>query len=263
MFIFLSKILPLLIYPPGLIFLLLAAALLLGGKKKWQRAALWLALLVLLVGGNPWAANALLFPLESRFSPPEPLLTGDVIVVMGGGTEPDDPPRFRIEVNGAADRLLYAAELYHQGAAPTLLLTGGNISWLDGATPAAERMAVFLAGQGIPREHLILEENSRNSYENARNSAEIIRREGFHRVILITSARHMPRAAALFNNQGVEVTPAPVDYLVTEQDGFHPSRLTWSALLQGMLPSEEGLSLTAGALKEYLGLLIYALRGWI
>ncbi len=263
MILFLSKILPLFVYPVGLVSLLLLVSLLSGKKQRLQKALVLSALLVLSLASNTWAANLLVSSLESRFPAPEEVPEAEIILVLGGGTEPPSSPRQMVEMNGAGDRMLYAAHLYQEGKAPLLLLSGGSIPWKNAGMSAADQMAAVFEIMGVPREKLILEETSRNTYENALACAPILQERGIDRVILVTSAIHMPRAAASFEKQGIEIIPAPVDYLVTELDRFQPENFSWEYILINSLPSVGNLSYTSSACKEYLGMIIYALRGWI
>jgi uncharacterized SAM-binding protein YcdF (DUF218 family) len=73
----------------------------------------------------------------------------------------------------------------------------------------------------------------------------------------------MPRAKALFEHQGISIIPAPVDFTITQQNwesAFNPG--IDEALIY-LLPNTSSLGLTTNALKEYLGMLIYGLRGWL
>ncbi len=264
MFIFLSKFLPNLVYPVGLTFSLLALAVVFHHRIRWVKAAVILALVILWIGGNSWVAKSLIRSLEWRYLPPEELPQAEVIVILGGGTESAQYPRQIVEVNGAGDRVLYAAWLYHQGVAEKLLLTGGYIPWLGNHTTSpAEEMATLLEMLDIPEKALLLESRSLNTYENALYSRRILEQEGISRIVLVTSAFHMPRAVALFEHQGFEVVPAPVDYAVTQARW----EALWSpnlpSLLLNLLPSAGNLENTTVALKEYLGILIYHLRGWL
>jgi uncharacterized SAM-binding protein YcdF (DUF218 family) len=268
MFVFLSKLLPLLVYPLGLGCILLAAALIFRKRARLQTALLISVLLVLFLGGNRWIAISLARSLEWRYLPQQSIPTADVIVLLGGSTEPAYPPRSQVEVNSAADRVLYAAALYHAGKAPAILLSGGSIAWQDGdapeegGSPAAD-MAELLGRLGVPQEALWLETRSLNTYENALYSREILQEHAIERILLVTSALHMPRSVALFEKQGIEVIPAPADFTVTQQG--------WDNLFSGsletrfisLLPNASSLSLTTNVLKEYIGILVYRLRGWL
>ncbi len=264
MFVFLSKLLPLLVYPLGLGCMLLLAALFLQKKEKWRTGLMIAVLVVLWVGGNRMVATSLARSLEWRYLPEGELPEVEVIVLLGGSTEPGFAPRPQVEVNGAADRVLYAANLYHQGKAQFLLLSGGNIAWMeDGEGSPAADMAVLLKQLGVPEEALWLEEDSLNTYENALFARRMLEEKGIERILLVTSAMHMPRSVALFEKQGFEVIPAPADFTVTEQGWRNLFSGSLESHLIGLLPSASSLSLTTNVMKEYIGMAIYWLRGWV
>ncbi len=263
MFIFLSKIIPPLLYPLGLACLLIAAALLLGKRPRLQRTVLLLALSILLLGGNRWTAMALMRPLEWRHLPQGEIPPAEVIVVLGGDTAPPAYPRTIPEVGDAGDRLIYAAYLYNQGKAGHILFSGGSIDWLYPALEPADENAQLLELMGVPREAIWLEPDSRNTYENALYSRQVLEQKGIRRIILVTSAFHMPRSVALFEHQGLEVIPAPTDFRTTQADWEMLSRGGVRNLLFNLLPGPDNLQTITLALKEYLGLLIYRLRGWL
>jgi uncharacterized SAM-binding protein YcdF (DUF218 family) len=264
MFIFLSKFLPLLVYPLGLAVLLLAAALVVHRHPRLRVILLAAALVILLVGSNRWVSFALARSLEWRYLPLDPVPQAEVIVVLGGGTESAQFPRPGVEVNAAGDRVLYAARLYKQGKAQKIILTGGNITWLEGRTMTpADEMADLLALLEIPTQDVWLQPESQNTFEDALYTSRMLKENGVESVLLVTSAMHMPRSVALFEQQGVRVIPAPADFTVTQagwQNLFSPDP---QALLVNLLPNTSSLSLTTNAIKEYIGLLVYGLRGWL
>ena len=264
MFLYLSKLLPLLVYPLSLACLLLAALLVLRRSSRW---VLWLGLaafFLLWLGGNRLVSMALARPLEWQYSPPAVLLHADAIVLLGGGEEPLTPPQPLAGVNEAGDRIIYAAWLYQQGAAPHVLASGGIVG-VDGPAvqSGAESMAQLLSIMGVPPAAVWQESRSRNTYENAVESKKLLDAEGIRRIILVTSALHMPRARAIFSRQGFDVIPAPTDYTVTAAAWDY--YLTPDPAIQvfNLLPTTEALDNTIGALKEYMGLVVYRLRGWL
>jgi len=263
MFLVLSKILPPFVYPLGLACLLIVLALFLRRRLKWQKAFLVLALLLLWAGGTRWVAWGLTCSLEWRYLPPEEIPQAQVAVILGGATHSALYPRPLVEVNGAGDRVLYALWLYQQGKAEHLLLSGGSIDWLSADENPAQDMATLLEMMGVPQGAIWLESESRNTYENAVYAKEFLEARGIEKVILVTSALHMPRSVALFEAQGLEVISAPTDYNVTQPGWEHLKQPNLAAQLYNLLPSAENLSLTTRALKEYLGLLAYRLRGWL
>ena len=184
--------------------------------------------------------------------------------MLGGGTEPASPPRTTVEINGAGDRVLYAAELYREGKAPFILLSGGDIEWLSsGSTTPAQDMAALLVQMGVPESALWLENESKNTYENALYAKEFLDEQDINQILLVTSAMHMPRAVALFEKQGFEVTPLPVDFSVTDSISASSSEGNIVGKLIDIMPTASNLALTTNAMKEYLGYFIYKLQGWL
>jgi len=264
MFVFISKVLPQLVYPVGLIGLLILAAILFYRRTRLQVTLLAIALAILLVGGNRYVALGLARSLESRIQAPDQIARADAIVVLGGGTEAQAPPRRTVEISGAGDRVLYAAKLYRDGLAPAILVSGGYINWLsDRPSTPAQEMVEILTFVGVPESAIWLQEKSNNTHEDAIYSSEILKEKGITKIILVTSAAHMPRSYALFAAQGLEVIPAPTDYLVPDYfwDDFRKGDV--ASILVNFIPSASSLSTVTACLKEYLGMLVYSLQGWM
>lgn len=114
----------------------------------------------------------------------------DAIVVLGC------PPSARLK-----RRIERGISLFHQGAAPVLLLSGGG----RGCEPEALIMRRAALAAGVPENALMIEANSRNTLENARETAALLRERGWRRVLLVSDRTHLPRAALLFRLAGVEV----------------------------------------------------------
>jgi len=73
----------------------------------------------------------------------------------------------------------------------------------------------------------------------------------------------MPRSVALFEHQGFEVIPAPTDFRITQSGWDQMTSTSLLVQLLNLFPSADNLSQTTGALKEYIGMFIYRLRGWL
>ena len=124
-------------------------------------------------------------------------------------------------------------------------------------------MASLLELFGVPTEALWLESESRNTYENALYSAEILEEQGIEEIVLVTSAFHMPRSVAIFERQGFTVIPAPSDFTATESDWAQWREGNWQVRLLSMLPQAGHLEDTTKVMKEYIGIVIYRMRGWL
>ncbi|MBE0687344.1 MAG: YdcF family protein, partial [Anaerolineaceae bacterium] len=247
--------------------LLLIAFLLLTRKHTQGRNWRWMIIMVLMViflGGNRWVPAILARSLEWRYLPPENLPKDSMVVLLGGGTESLQYPRQMTETYGAGDRVLYSARLYQSGVAGRILLSGGNIEWSGSRTTTpAQDMAELLLMMGVPENILILQDQSRNTAEDALFSAEILRKRGVNEIILVTSASHMMRSVGLFEKQGFTVIPAPVDYSITYDQWNSLWKPTIQELLVGLVPNADNLSDVTYVLKEYIGLVVYRVRGWL
>lgn len=265
MFLILSKILPLFVYPTGLACLLLTVSLFLRRESHWPRRLAGLALLLLWLGSNQMTAMAVTRSLEQQYLPPSEIPQADAIVLLGGGTRPQLAPRPLTEVSEAADRMLYAAWLYHQGKAPAILVSGGwSVTSVQEGPPGSESMTAVLAMLGVPPEAIWQESASHNTYENALFSKELLQARGVTGpVLLLTSASHMPRSARIFARQGIEFIPVPTDYLVADAEWRYAFTGGPGVLLSNLLPSAGSMALMELALKEYVGTLVYWLRGYL
>ena len=256
MSLYLSKVLSLLIHPLVLGLLLSAAGgVLAWWWRRWGLSLVGCGLLVIWVPATPLVADGLRSSLESAF-PPAPAAeapSADAIVVLGGAIGAPRPPRVYPDLSGAADRVWHAARLYRAGKAPVIIASGGTLPWRDQRFREAEAMRSLLTSWGVPADAVVLESQSANTYQNAANTADIVERRGFDRVLLVTSALHMRRALATFRAAGVTALPAATDYQVVHG----------ATTLLDVLPSAGALSASTAAIREYVGYLVYDWRGWI
>jgi uncharacterized SAM-binding protein YcdF (DUF218 family) len=263
MFLYLSKLIPLFLYPLGLVSICLVVALItLWKRPRFAAIAMTLSLTILLVCSNGWVAKNFVRSLEWQNLPPAQIPNAEAIVVLGGATKSAFPPRPTVDLTAQGGRVIYAAQLYRQKKAPKIILSGGRIEWRGGGTPESADMATLLTSLGIPSTDLIQEPDSLNTYQNAVNVKKILVARGIHRVLLVTSALHMPRSLQVFRHQGIDAIPTPTDFLVTrgelEELGNHAK-----AAIISLVPDIENLSQFTRALKEYIGSLVYFVRGWM
>lgn len=250
----LSKILGILIEPYyfALTLLACAGALRLVRRLPRLRRGLWIAALaVLVVFSVGPTANALLYPLESRYTRPEqPVRPPGAIVMLGGVVS---RPRFSssyYELLGSADRFVEAVRLAHLYPEAPLLITGGSSAVISTQFREADVLGRLAAEMGLPGRRLVLDREARNTYENAVNTKKLLGKTSGD-VLLITSAAHMPRAVACFRKVGMTVIPWPVDH---HRTGSGPG--SW-------VPKPQTLLRCAAAMHEYLGWLAYWVLGYV
>lgn len=225
---------------------LLALFLSMFGRR---RLACWLGTLALVwlwFWSLPAASNWVRGYLENQHPPValEAVPTAGAIVVLGGGVSPTNHGESFPNLEFGADRVWHGARLFQAGKAPLVLLTGGSDPD-HSATSEAEAMQRFMVDLGVPGQAMVLEGRSRNTSQNAEYSAEILAEQGVSRILLVTSAYHMPRAKGLFEAQGLEVVPAATDHEVV-------SRPLW----RNLLPETGALDGSSRVIKEIVGRLV-------
>ncbi len=256
--VFLSKLIPHFLYPLNLTFLLLILALLFFGFRKQKTAITFclLSITILFVSALPQTPFYLIKNLERKF--PTYLAAdapqADAILILGGALALPQYPRLDLELVGTSDRIRYAGQLYRAGKAGKIVIAGGNVFPQEGIRGEAYYIAKLLIEWGVPEADILFEEKSRNTYQNAFFTKPLLEQNNLDKVLLVTSATHMPRAFAVFKAQGIDVIAAPTDYLVT--DNYNPKVFNW-------IPTAQALSGTTWILKEYLGWWYYRLRGYI
>jgi uncharacterized SAM-binding protein YcdF (DUF218 family) len=228
--------------PLGTALLLSGLAWLLGalGRRRLALALGGVALLWLYAWATPVASHALRAHLEAAH-PPLPLAAvpqAQAMVVLGGAIAPPEAGQPYPNLGPAADRVWHAARLYHAGKAPVVVLSGGSDLTIS-EHPEAVAMGKLLQDLGVPASALLLEGSSRNTEQNARYSAALLRQQGVQRVLLVTSALHMPRALRHFEAQGLQVVPVATDH--------ETSHTAPRALWQRWLPNTSSLDGSARA----------------
>lgn len=244
MFLF-KKIFAAFVLPPGL-FVLALAGLAFYLRKRARAGAVACAVLAAMawIGTTAAFSDLLMRPLENAYSAPAKA-EGDVIVVLGGGARGGGEVYSASErlSPGTLERVDVAYKLHKDTGLPLLLSAGAPFSGRSEASLARE----YLLELGVPAAMMIAEEASRDTKENAKYSLEICRERGYKRIILLTSAFHMPRSAYLFRAAGGGITPFPV------AGGASPAK----RFLRDYLPGSGENA--RRALNEYAGLFYYRL----
>jgi uncharacterized SAM-binding protein YcdF (DUF218 family) len=254
-FFVLSKTLGVMLLPGNLLIGIgvLGAILLATRFAALGRTFLVAVVVLLAIAGFSPLGNLLLYPLEARF-PRWNSVGGapDGIVVLGGSIDADisvahDTP----VVRNAADRIIAAAELARRYPNARIVFSGGSANLISNDAKEADYAAEIFETLGIAKSRLIIERQSRNTWENAEFSKALAAPKPGERWLLVTSAFHMPRSVGLFRKVGFPVEAYPVDWRVgTGNDVFW---FTNSAI--------DGLSRTDLAVREWMGLIAYRAAG--
>lgn len=238
--------------PGNLLLLLLLAGLgaALGSWQRRLRLATAAALALLAVAVLPLGIW-LIRPLEERFPVPDVPAHIDGIIVLGGAVDPErSRPHGEVALNESAARITETVVLARRHPEAKILLSGGDASIFPraGAEMEADATRRLMVELGVAEERILVEDRSRNTYENAVDSYALAAPKPGAVWLLVTSAAHMPRAVGCFRKVGWPVLPYPVDFRSLPQPGFDFS-------LSGHLGV---LELAA---KEWVGLAAYHLLG--
>ena len=238
----------------ALILLALAGCLL--ALLRWRKLAgiaLTVSVLGLLIGGFSPLSNALLQPLEDRFPLPDPMPERvDGIILLGGGLETIvTTTRGVPALNEAADRMTTFAELARRYPQARLVISGGTGGLIYNDLDEAGVAKALFTGLGIDPDRLELESRSRDTYENAVFSRELVDPKPGSVWLLVTSAFHMPRSVGCFRHAGFDVVAYPTDYRTRGREDR----------TRGFYSSSDGLRRLDLVTREWLGLAVYAYSG--
>ncbi|MCK9374643.1 MAG: YdcF family protein [Syntrophobacterales bacterium] len=227
-------------------------------RQRLGKILVSLGTVVLLLFSSPLVSPRLMMPLERHYPAllhleaiawegRRPETTPVWIVVLGGGhnSDPSLPANSQIS-QPALSRVVEGVRLYHARPGSKMLVSGGAV--FD-PVPEARMMARIAQILGVKPQDLVLEETSRDTADEAALIAKMV---GTDRIILVTSAAHMPRSMALFEKRGLHPIPAPTDYLTRIPQGLSPGQF---------FPSVGALGQAESAFHEYLGLAWAWLRG--
>jgi uncharacterized SAM-binding protein YcdF (DUF218 family) len=253
---FLSKILWVFLSPGFLLALLLGTGLTLAlspraALKKIGQSLCFLAafcfILIAVLPVGDWA----LTPLENRFAfhPPDHV---DGIVVLGGDEQTEiSEARGQSVALDSMRRYAEFAKLARRYPQAKLVFSGGSgVLFPNKHVLASDVAQAIIADMDVPIDRMIFEKESRNTYENAVFSANLVHPGASQKWILVTSAWHMPRAMSVFRKAGWNVYAAPVGYFTTGAYRTYP-----------LFCFDEQMHSLTLAVHEYVGLISYRLMG--
>ena len=250
MFFYLSKIIWFFVDPGNILLLLLCLGAMLVFRRRdklGRRLLAFAAVFSLFVAVVPVGINLLII-LENRFPVVQKLPESvDGIIVLGGIVdEVVTRSRGQISIGGAVERLTEFATLSKKYPDAKLLFTGGSGKLLTQNFKEGDVVRPLLNGLGVDIERVQIENQSRNTFENALMSKQMVNPDPAETWIVITSAFHMPRTGGIFRHIGWEVLAYPVDFHFKGEPVF---RLNFNLIA--------GYGSLSKALHEWLGLVFY------
>lgn len=236
---FLKKILTFLLLPPGIFIVLFALIYFLRKRQKAITIiSLSSALVVYLLSIEP-IKDTLLSPLEEMYKKPENI-QADVIVVLGGGSY-----NTGVLTDDSLKRLLTGFVLQKKLNIPIILSGGSAITNL----PESEVMKKVLIELGVDRSKIFTDVSSRDTIGNAFFTKKICEANGFKKILLVTSAYHMPRSVLTFEKIGLEIIPYPTDFKMDKRYNMY-----------SYFPKMNVLQDSTKAIREYIGFIGYYLH---
>lgn len=245
--LFFNKFLPLFVLPIGWVALLVIFAV--WRKKRWPA---FVAMGVLYVGSLPYVGDRLLGWVESRY-PALPVAEAgpaDAIVVLGGLIGPRVAPGYIPNFTDAGERFEGGVALAQAGRAGWLIFTGAGMDWQGTTATEGDELKRLAIARGVPADKILVAGKVANTADEAAAVAGLMRERGWKRVILVTTAWHMPRSAYQFKKAGVDCIPFPVDFR---------SDRTRNPSVIDFVPRGEAWMQTETALRETYGYWFYRL----
>ena len=210
--IYINKILPIIVSPLGLVIILLFF-----GVFRKRMLPSMIALILLIILSLPIVSRQLIKFLEQGYTliSPNNVDTADTVIVLSGMIRTiKQNNEIYYEFSDAVDRVFAGIELLKLNKAQKIILTRGKLPWSLGM-PEGEFLAQFVKSQGINKNQVILTEVVQNTNDEAIAVSKILPKNS--KIILVTSAFHMPRAKTVFENQNLKVIPYAVDFRLGEK----------------------------------------------
>ena len=242
--------------PPALQLLMVIVGVILWRKKKLLASFLFIvSFSSLLLLSIPMVSASLFQWLEKPYLVlPEhlnqegPAVDAQAIVVLGGGRQRHLPEYGEDQVSyHSLWRLRYSARLAKDLELP-VIVSGGTVYPYETLSEAEISAKLLKEELGVAQ--VLLEANSRDTWQNAHNTAALVKEKGFNTLILVTHAYHMRRAELAFNKAGLSVIPMATGFYSVDVDGW----------VDDWLPKASALYLSQLAIHEYIGLIFYKLR---
>jgi uncharacterized SAM-binding protein YcdF (DUF218 family) len=252
MFFILSKTLYFIAMPItwllGLLFLSLRLK-----HTAWRRKCQIACLALLLFLSNPFLINELYLWWEVPPTPFQAVGQYDIGIVLTGYTNDGKSPKDRVYMNEAVDRLLYALRLYKEGKLKQIMICGREVDLYvnEISTTVHYTSKDLLLQAGVPDSVIIVEPISRNTRENALFAKKMISSQ--QKLLLISSAFHLRRAKACFQQVGLNVDVFSANFYARDRI-YHPIAV--------LMPTEDAISKWGRLVHELIGFVVYRLMGY-
>jgi len=226
---------------------------LLSRNSRRSRFFLWLSLGMLLLFSNSFLMNEAWLLWEYEPVPLKEVKKYDAGILLTGFTSLEKSPHDRVYTNKGADRFLHTVLLYQTNHINKIIVSGGLGMLRKTHASEAQEVKSLLLLSGVPEADIIMEDKSRNTYENAQNTKKLLTHyPDLKSFVLVTSAFHMRRSTACFKKAGVPHAVFPADFQSADR----------LLRLEDFIPAEEALAGWHKLFREVGGFIIYKIMGY-
>lgn len=255
MFFILSKTLSYLVMPLTIVVVLLILSRIVK-KISWRRGLLWTGLFLLLIFTNEFVANELMKRWEVDARPFSSMPKYKLGIVLTGTIIPELKPDDRVYFSKGADRIVHTVQLYKLGLIEKILVSGGSGRLIDIKEREADRFREVMILMGVPDSVILLENQTRNTHESAKEVKRLLDELGYARdeCVLITSAFHMRRSIACYEKVGLPLDTFSTDFYAHES-AYYPDAF--------FVPKIDALIIWHKLVREWVGLVAYKAAGYV
>lgn len=255
MFFILSKTLSYLVMPLTIVVGLLLASRVVR-SKQWRNRLMWTGLILLFIFSNDFVANELMKSWEVKTTAYSQMREYKLGVVLTGAVIPQLKPDDRVYFSKGADRVIHTVQLYKLGLIEKVLISGGSGRIVDIPEREADRFKEAMVLMGVPDSVIILENETRNTYESAQEVKSILQDLQYSAddCLLITSAFHMRRSLACYRKAGIGMDTFSTDFY-SHAGKYYPDAF--------FIPKVEALVIWNKLAKEWVGFIAYWFAGYV
>lgn len=255
MFFILSKTLNYLVMP----LIILTGLLLLSRlikPERWRRRLFWTGMALLLIFSNEFISNELMKSWEVETKPYSTMKRYKLGIVLTGTVIPQLKPDDRVYLGRGADRIVHTVQLYKLGLIENILVSGGSGRIVDIGEREANKFREVMVLMGVPDSVILLENETRNTHESAREVKKILTGLGYStdQCLLITSAFHMRRSLACYKKVGLGMDTFSTDFYA-HHGRYYPDAF--------FVPKVDALIAWNKLVKEWVGFIAYWVAGYI
>lgn len=247
------------------IFLLIAIFI-----KKWRSKSLKIGVVLFLFFTNPFLANEMYLLWEIPPTPIKKVENYELGIVLTGMSNAGKEPKDRIYASAGIDRLLQAVRLYKEGKIKKIFIVGMSeeIDWITGKEKFPQRTYKYkdmLKDMCVKEEDILIESLSKNTYENAQFSAHYLKENAEKlnlnvaqnsnksQILVITSAFHLRRSLACFEQTELKVDGFSTDFIATERKN--------TLTIFSLIPTEDAMAKWGRIIHEIMGYVVYDITG--